>query len=296
MIPYGTLYAVYLFHMKSQLQMFTDEWATDSIVLRSSLVDKERPNTQQQQGYRLRPSRLGRAAYITAIEHLIHLHGTDSSDQCTIETYGRRQDIFRTGHDVEARIIEVMRDAGITLEYQIPTMFELGGYIIEGTADCVVDNVVIDIKTASGSNFKRLISGYNDETYRTQLALYAYGLGLNDVALLLYNKDTSELYYKPLQLTTEVARVVTILESLKQLECLPLKDAYNLMLDTFKIPEPPNQMKDKKPTGRYLVPQELMFTPYVRDVLFNTEVIGGTRYVTSIPDDPIAIIAETPKN
>jgi hypothetical protein len=200
------------------------------------------------------------------------------------------QDIFATGHSVEARLVQVMRSAGVQLEYQVPTSFELSGYTIEGTADVIYDDIVIDIKTASASNFKRLSGDYDTLQYRTQLALYAHGLGLKRVALLLYNKDTSELVLKPLQLTSELDRVRTILTELGYIEAMTLDDAYEYVYNTFLIPEPPNQMRQKVPTGLLLTPPELRYEPTVRDVIYTSEVRDGTRYITGHNEDPVGTI------
>lgn len=272
------------------LQDFVTHWASNDILLPANNYTE--PNKQP---YRLRPSRLGRPAYITAIEHLIHLHGTPHKGIDNTEYYGRLQDIFRTGHDVEARIVEVMRSANVeSFDYQVPTAFELCGYTVEGTADIILGDTVIDVKTASASNFKRLLTGYNDLTYRTQLALYAHGLNLSKAALLLYNKDTSELQLKYINLTDEVARVTHILNELRLLEEMTLENAYEYIEQTFVLTEPPSQMRNKQPTGKYLVPGELRYETAVCDVLWKTEHgIDGTRYVTSANDDPLNTIRQS---
>jgi hypothetical protein len=234
-------------------------------------------------------------AYITAIEYLINLHATvpyTREDDNELNYYGRMRDIFRTGHDVEARIIEVMRSAGITgFEYQVPTTMQLAGFTVEGTADLVIDNIVIDVKTASASNYKRLITGYNDLVYRTQLALYAHGLGLDKAGLLLYNKDTSELHLKYIPLRDELPRVVSILEQLTPLNKMTLDEGYDHIWDTFTVTDPVCQMRNKQTTGKLLVPAELRYEPVVCDVLWTTEYgADGTRYITGANPDPLKTI------
>lgn len=268
------------------LSTFVDSWNTNSLAVTKHLdtIDSAK------QGYRLRPSRLGRPAFVQAIEHLVYLHGNVPIHN-EANDLGRTQDIFAVGHATEARIVDVMKSVGISgFDYQVPVSFDLAGYTIEGTADLVYDDTVIDIKTASSSNYKRLISGYGDIVYRTQLACYSKGLGLHDVALLLYNKDTSELYYKPVSVDGLMDRVESILAALKEMEDLTLEDGWNYVLETMSIPEPVPQMAAKKPTGRFLVPPELQYAPTVRDVLFHTEVHNGTRYVTSINERPLETI------
>lgn len=270
------------------LQSFVTLWQENAIPLPNNNYTE--PSTQP---YRLRPSRLGRPAYVTAIDHLIHLHGNKHVAVDNAEYYGRMQDIFRTGHDVEARIVEVMRSAGMQgIEYQVPNSFTMHGYVIEGTADLVIDDTVIDIKTASASNFKRLLSGYNDLTYRTQLALYAHALGLKRVALLLYNKDTSELQLKYINLTNELERVSSILSELRTMESMTLDDAFNHVFDVFEVSDPVPQMRNKVPTGRMLLPPELYYEYKTCDVLWRTEYRDGTRYITMANEDPIKTITE----
>lgn len=268
------------------LQQFVNEWSTNTIVLPPA-----NHTTPSQQPYRLRPSRLGRPAYVTAIEYLVHLHGNTHKGIDNTEYYGRTQDIFRTGHDVEARIVEVMRSANVEhFEYQVPTTFEMCGFTIEGTADVVINDTVVDIKTASASNFKRLLTGYNDLPYRTQLALYAHGLNVPNVALLLYNKDTSELQLKSINLTTELDRVQSILTELKCIKDMSLEDAFEYAYNVFEVTTPPAQRRDKLLTGNYLVPPELYYEPLVRDILWTTEVRNGTRYITGDNQTPCTTI------
>jgi len=278
--------------MSHTLEQFVQQWTTNSIPLR--VLDPAKKEQTTAQAFRLRPSRLGRMAYITAIEYLINLHATVPYTREDDDSlfYGRMRDIFRTGHDVEARIIEVMRSAGITgFEYQVPTTMELAGFTVEGTADLVIDDTVIDIKTASASNYKRLITGYNDLTYRTQLALYAHGLGLDKAALLLYNKDTSELHLKYIQLRDELPRVLKLLELLTPLKEMTLDDGYGYIHDTFEVSEPVCQVRNKQTTGRLLVPAELRYEYIVRDVIWTTELgTDGTRYITSANPDPLNTI------
>jgi hypothetical protein len=233
-------------------------------------------------------------AYITAIEYLINLHATVPyirEDDDSLR-YGRMHDIFRTGHDVEARIVEIMRTSGITqFDYQVPTTMRLAGFTVEGTADLVIDDTVIDIKTASASNYKRLISGYNDLTYRTQLALYAHGLGLDKAGLLLYNKDTSELHLRYITLRDELPRVVNILEQLTPLSKMTLDEGYEFIHDTFMVSEPVCQVRNKQTTGKLLVPAELRYEPVVCDILWTTEYgTDGTRYITGANPDPLNTI------
>ena len=225
------------------LTTFVDRWNDNLLEVAAKLPDTPKP-----QGYRLRPSRLGRPAYIQAIEHLCYLHGNIVDSDYT--TLGRKQDVFDVGHATELRIIDTLRSVGVTdFSYQLPVTFELAGYTVEGTADLVIDETVVDIKTASNSNYTRLIKGYGDLTYRTQLACYAYGLGLTQTALLLYNKDNSELYYKAVDTSGLMERVGNILHSLKVIESMGIDEAWQYINDVMEIPEPVPQMRDKQHTG-----------------------------------------------
>lgn len=267
--------------MIDTIEQFTTNWANDNILLTAA---KPSTITPLKQEYRLRPSRLGGPGYITAYEYLLWLNSYRELDD-GLSYYGRRQDIFTTGHEVEARLVNIMRQAGLVFETQVPVEFNLGGQSIQGTADMVLNDTVVDIKTASNSNFKRLLTGYGDITYRTQLALYAHGLQLDKVGLLIYNKDTSELAWRPIQLTNEVERVSDIITALTGVVDKPIKEAIEYINETFSITEPPDQMRQKIPTGKYLVPRELGFNHTIRDLLYETQVgSDGTRYVTYVYD------------
>lgn len=263
--------------MIDNIAEFVTHWSDDSITLHSG--NDTKTITPAKQEYRLRPSRLGGAGYITAYEYLLWLKGYRELDNTTMY-YGRRQDIFTTGHEVESRLVNIMRQAGMVFETQVPVEFTLSEQVIQGTADMVIDDTVVDIKTASNSNFKRLLTGYGDLTYRTQLGLYAHGLGLRQVGLLIYNKDTSELAWRPITLTNEVERVATIITEINKMRGMTTKEAVVFINDTFSVTPPPDQMRQKAPTGKYLVPRELGFNHAMRDLLYNSEVVDGTRYIT----------------
>jgi hypothetical protein len=278
--------------MSQQLVDFAYNWSVNRIKLPDNHYD-----VPSKQAYRLRPSRLGRLAYVTAVEHLVHLYGMENTVIDNTEYYGRQSDIFRTGHDKEALIVQTMRATGITLDYQVPCTFNLHGYVIEGTADLVVDDTVVDIKTASASNYKRLLTGYNTLTYRTQLALYAHALHLESTALFLYNKDTSEVTYQRINLTTEFNRVSDILLHLRTMEELPsLEQAWSYLVEHFLIPEPPSQMRNKTATGILLLPPELRYEPNVLNVLWETDYgPSDTVHVTGVVADPCTRIRNTYK-
>lgn len=261
------------------LSTFVQQWNSDTL----SGFNPAIPDPDQvlfsvpQAAHQLRPSSLGQMAFITAMEYVIcgYVNKVKRSPDMTTK-YGRVTDLLNVGHITEDRITHVMRHNGYDIQTQVPCTYtsEFVGDI-KGTADLVINDTVVDVKTARASNVKRLVDGGGGQKYITQLAIYAEALKLKDASLLVYNKDTSELTLIDVPreaLRSAVRRVDAILEQCTHFDTVSTLEAkLHKVYDMCEDPKPVPQMYKKERTGRYLVPQELYYQDWLVDILYDTE-------------------------
>jgi hypothetical protein len=101
---------------------------------------------------------------------------------------------FSYGHILEALVVVLAKAGGHTVERQQEEVSVDG---ISGHIDCVIDNVLVDIKSASPYSFSKFVSGEilsgNDPFgYLGQICGYAHALGL-PAAWIVVNKVSGEI-------------------------------------------------------------------------------------------------------
>lgn len=286
------------------LNNFVQQWNSDTLSgFNVNIADPEQSLFSGSQiVHQLRPSSLGQMAFITAMEYIIcSCVPKDSRTRITQPRYGRLTDLLNVGTITEERIASIMRHNGYDIKTQVPCTFNSGSIgEVKGTADIVLaDTVVIDVKTASASNVKRLVASGGGQKYITQLAIYAEALQLKYASLLVYNKDNSELTLIDVprkDLRNAVERVEAILEQCTVFaECPTLEGKVNELYVWCEEPKPVPQVYKKEPTGRYLIPQELLYQQWLVDILYDTESGvndsgAPTRYIVRVL--PIAEVVE----
>lgn len=103
---------------------------------------------------------------------------------------------FMYGHIVEALIVFLAKQAGHSVTRQQETVCLEG---IKGHIDCFIDNVLVDVKSASGYGFNKFKDmsirdkGNDPYGYVDQLSGYAQALGQSHAALLGSDKSSGEL-------------------------------------------------------------------------------------------------------
>lgn len=252
---------------------FVSQWNTDAV----PLTDNTHILPAKQQ-YRLRPSSLGKSAYTTAFYRLLNQYGKPHEAINNKRFYGIREDRFKVGHETEARIVAVMREAGLTLDNSVPCELTICGYTVTGTADLVIDDTVIDVKTMTSSMYT---GSFVPSTYRTQLGLYAKALKCSGTMLLKYNKDTSELQLLPVDTTGVYERIEIVLGTIQVMDNLSnLEEKIEFIFNAFEVVPPKPQIRLGKPTGKLLTPSDLHMDPLIRDILYQSSVVDGVRYIT----------------
>ena len=280
--------------MPLALSTFVQEWNNDTLSLEihklptDPFLPVDQPVYQAAQPtYGIRPSSLGQPAIISAFSALLKHLGANKPQQPTLAVpYGRRADIFVTGHAVEARLLRVLQDYGFDVAQHVPSVHNG----IHGTCDCILDGTyLIDVKTAGSGNFKRYTKDGLPLKYVTQLAVYEAGLapewGRLECSVLIYNKDTSELAtIRPTtrELGTSLQRVRDIVDGIR--DCTDhydftkdLTKTVDMLLDTFKPLVAVPQISGGEPTGNLLVPLDAQYNPWYVDLMYATYTGTNTR-------------------
>jgi len=127
---------------------------------------------------------------------------------------------FLYGHVVEELLLFFIDLAGHKIESQQEEV-NVDGLI--GHVDCVIDDVVIDIKTASDWSFKKFKEGRLSQDdpfgYLAQLSAYEHGFNKSGGGFLVANKSTGELcLYKPdeLEVPNIKERLVKVRKELEE--------------------------------------------------------------------------------
>ena len=122
--------------------------------------------------------------------------------------------ILRLGHVIEAEVIALLESAGYYIESEqlevgtAPWVGHIDGIIHHG--DPVATRSLLEIKSANNTRYETLSEiGYRrwNETYFAQLQAYMHHLpGINDSIVIVYNKDTSQIYDERIVYDIDFAR------------------------------------------------------------------------------------------
>ena len=127
---------------------------------------------------------------------------------------------FLYGHIVEELMLFFIDLAGHKLESQ---QAEVNVNGLKGHVDCIIDGVVVDIKSASDFSFRKFKDGKLSQDdpfgYLSQLAAYEHGFNKSGGGFLVANKSTGEIcLYRPdeLELPNIEQRLKTVRAELEQ--------------------------------------------------------------------------------
>jgi len=124
--------------------------------------------------------------------------------------------LFELGNVIENHLIEDLKKCGFTVENrQTVIRIEQAGHKIEGHSDGVITGPkpffkphLLEIKTAGEKAFKDLKKkGYQDwnPKYKAQIHVYMIGFGISRCLVVVYNKNTSEIYSERIRLDSDYA-------------------------------------------------------------------------------------------
>ena len=125
--------------------------------------------------------------------------------QFPTEETPRQKRIFRLGHVIEEELVCLLSLAGIQVAQKgrsgEPFRFQKG--IFAGTADGIIRHngelYVLELKSAKGARFRQYQKkGVRSESkgYYIQLLTYMRFFGIPKGVFIIYNKDTSDLYFE----------------------------------------------------------------------------------------------------
>lgn len=119
--------------------------------------------------------------------------------------------IFRLGNLIEDEIIAILRLAGFTVYTEQENGEQFG--FIDGPIAGHIDGVIVglpesskphllELKSAKDKSWKEFVKeGYKkDRKYWAQVQIYMRKMGLERALVIVYNKDTSELYLERIKL------------------------------------------------------------------------------------------------
>ena len=120
---------------------------------------------------------------------------------------GRTYSIFQLGDKIEELVLDHLRGAGFTVtDEQASVRFETGEGLLVGHIDGVIriggERMLLEVKSANDNNFNRCEEmGYEvwQPKYASQIHCYMAGLGLNNCVVVVYNKNTSEIYVEQIR-------------------------------------------------------------------------------------------------
>lgn len=253
--------------MSNALDTFVANWNSDSLETGyysagyGTLVDESFARNFQlseaSQSHGLRVSSLGSYGMVQALKVVAWKQYRRSLREKP--SIGRKADVFHTGDVIEARLLAVMESSGLTVTHK---QDELMWHGVTGHPDGMVENTVFDVKTSSSGNFKRFLKN-PPLTYVTQLSVYAQALNASNAALLFYDKDNCKLGLKYLDfdvMEDARTRASEIIEGVNA--CVTIADVY----DVFDVPDPLEEIFQKKGTGKYYAPYDLY--PPFPDLLY----------------------------
>lgn len=163
---------------------------------------------------------------------------------------------FHYGDWIESFFISLMKSYGLSVtdEQKVVNFGDCIGHI-----DCLVSNQLVEIKSLSDNNFRRMRNGELDiYGYSTQLSCYSQSLGLVG-GWLIFNKATRELALVELDgetYTRCVDRAHDVLEGLKNIS--DTEDIFKY----FEAPPPVNEVYQKKETSNLLLPESMRYSEY----------------------------------
>ena len=130
---------------------------------------------------------------------------------------GRVLRLFELGNVIEEHLIADLRKAGYTIDgQQTDVVLSYGDVHLLGHTDGIIEGLaessakhLLEIKTANEKSFKALVKCRSYEKwnpkYKGQVHAYMMGLTLRRALVIVYNKNTSEVYSERIKYDREYA-------------------------------------------------------------------------------------------
>lgn len=238
----------------------------------------ERHFVHERQASGVRMSSLGKPAIVTALQKLGYYEP---------EPRGKLRYIFFLGDVFENVLGELMKSYGykvLTDQTKHPedTYVEwngLGGHY-DFTVEVDGQPILVEAKTMSG-NYARTFRNYpnDDRGYMTQLGLYTAATGLPG-AWICMDKSTGEIFeVVPDSFDATLDRAGKVLDRLEHVSTV--EDVFNY----FRPPPGKQEIYQKQPSGKLLVPQSMAWSSYKTAVYRLTQEPNGYGKMTDYIED-----------
>jgi hypothetical protein len=226
----------------------------------------------------IRPSN----AYKPAIAHVLQKFGYCHSDERI--KWNRAYAPF-IGHVTEALVVLLLTEANVP--FTRGTSMSILGGAMSGTADIIIDDLVIDIKSMNGTYFRKFTDAPDDERgYITQLHLYANALGTHNMGVLALCKDYPSISFMPLGYSSEcidsVKRRVDMINaatSVSDIRHCPIPPLYAGRGNTLNVP----------PSLKYCESKHLLYKLTDPDSEFCCTAYGARTH-----DEILELLADVP--
>lgn len=235
----------------------------DRLKEQSHLVSTEHQN------HVLRPSALGKPALETAYKYFGLAEQENVSSELNL--------IFWFGHAFEQWFSVFLEHTNIEVLYR-QAEHELFG--LKGSSDFLVfdgeQRWILDTKAINARTFNEYKKyGLNDDRgYASQLAFYSEASGY-PAAIVMLNKETYEIYYVTLpeemkeKCLKRMQHIIKVLHELDEQKALTPFEKFGECFRHFRPPIPQAEVFKKQPTGRYLLPSTMRFSP-IAPLLYET--------------------------
>jgi hypothetical protein len=277
-----------------------DELFTEESASRLGTALTKLPSVIHQDSWS-RISQIGKPTILTAIKKLENDFGVNKpapvvvpgvivpEDEVVSDFTPRMQSIFLWGNVFEEWVIMVGETLGWWKVIETQTRVEYEGMV--GHTDAILwtpeGEFVMECKTMSPNYHRKFTKFPDDERgYVSQLGLYSLATGLPGFWLVL-DKATGVLSVvtpDPDYTSERVTRAVKVFNHIRD----NVVDIPSLV-KTIPVPPPTPEIFRRSPTGCYLVPDTMKYSPYV-DVFYTTEKAYNqykkpTTYVTGLRDE-----------
>jgi hypothetical protein len=208
---------------------------------------------QDRQKGGVRMSNLGKPAVLLALAKLGYVEP---------EPRGKSRFIFHVGDMFENWLEVMMRAYGIDILELQPTLTHMG---ITGHADYIIKcphcdvPLLLEAKTMSANYFRQFSREPNeDRGYITQLAMYQAATGL-DCAWMCLDKGNNTVF----EVTPNFGQFQAALHrAQKVIDRVSKVQSEDDVLSLFRPPPPRPEVFQKVPTGDYILPTALSFSPF----------------------------------
>jgi hypothetical protein len=123
-------------------------------------------------------------------------HAPEAAEKHSGETVMK----FLYGDIIEETVVTLAKAAAHTVEHeQADVYFKIGHYEVKGHIDCIIDGVLVDVKSTTSFGMRDFEAGKGGDKfgYRAQLNVYSVGMGVKEKGWVCVDKQLGSIKYFP---------------------------------------------------------------------------------------------------